>query len=98
MVSYYLMSEVYLERPELFEQTASQPSIAELGRLLLASGQAVEADSYQPNVAVLVRTKNDELGLERVMQQVARQQESYDGRIDVVVIDTESEDKTQDVA
>ena len=87
-----------LERPELFNQSLFQPFAASLGALILENAQLAEASSFQPNISILVRTKNDEVGLTRIFQHVYRQRQTYSGRIDAIVVDTESQDSTRDIA
>lgn len=93
------MSVVELERPDLLHVTPLKPLAGWVGRSLLRRGEEAAAMSdSQPNIAVIVRTKNDRAGLARILDHVDREQRDYNGRIDVVVVDTESRDGTPQLA
>src|SRR5262245_31336526 len=90
------MSKPRLERPDLFKITKR---LQTAGNLLLArANEAAQDSSYQPPTAVLIRTKNDAVGLERILKHIDRARQSYKGRIDVIVADTESTDNTISLA
>ena len=93
------MSSVFLERPDLFKSTFIRPTAHRLGQAVLENGQiASTRDRYEPNIGVVVRTKNDSLGLTRILDNITHLSTSYEGRIDVAIVDTESKDKTLDYA
>jgi glycosyltransferase involved in cell wall biosynthesis len=93
------MSEVYLERPDLFKPSLLQPLAGQRAKFLLKIGQLAEQESdYQPSIAVLVRTKDDIRGLEGFIKHIEHERKNYRGRIDIVVVDTESNDGTRELA
>jgi glycosyltransferase involved in cell wall biosynthesis len=92
------MNDVHLERPDIFAPKLFYQSGNKISQLLSHAGDAASGNTYRPNIAVLIRTKNDSLGLQRWLEHIARARERYVGRIDVVVVDTESSDTTLQLA
>ncbi len=91
--------QIYLPRPDLFRPTLLSPQNAAVGKILLTRGLEAASDSdYQPNIAVLIRTKNDKLGLRRIFDHIDNERKHYRGRIDVIIVDTQSTDGTLQVA
>jgi glycosyltransferase involved in cell wall biosynthesis len=86
------------ERPELFDDEIA-PSLQVVRDMLELRAEEASADAaYQPNIALLARTKNHVEGLRRIVNHVRRQREAYDGRIDICAVDTESTDGTVELA
>lgn len=87
-----------LERPELFRPRWFRGRASRIKKSLLAAGRAAEGSDYQPNIAVIARTKNDRGGLQKIIDHVNNERRSYRGRIDLIVVDTESTDGTVELA
>jgi len=87
-----------LERPELFKSFRFRRSARRIEKALLLAGKAAEASDYQPNIAVVVRTKNDRAGLQKTIDHINKERQGYHGRIDLIVVDTESTDGTAELA
>lgn len=51
-----------------------------------------------PNISVVIRTKNDEQNLELLFEDIEAQKERFFGEIETIVVDTESTDRTVQVA
>lgn len=66
--------------------------------ILKAANQALSDSDYQPNIAVMVRTKNDRGNLSQFIKHISEEKQNYKGRIDLVVVDTESSDGTLELA
>ena len=64
----------------------------------MQSTLARHADSatydYQPNIAVLIRTRNNASTLPFILDHVAQLKQNYQGRVDTLLVDTESTDMT----
>jgi rhamnosyltransferase len=87
------------ERPELFEDEVAGPGLLQTRKLLAERAAEAALDTnFQPPIAIMPRTKNDVVGLGRILDHVARQRETYGTRIDVCVVDTESTDGTVELA
>lgn len=83
-------------KPELFKKRkalGSNPATA-AGLLLKHATDAQKRFVFEPPIAVLIRTKNDEQNVTLLLNYIQQVRRSYKGRIDVVVVDTESQDKT----
>lgn len=78
-----------IERPDLL--TTNQQST------LLGYASELSLD-YQPNIAILIRTKNDERLLPSMLAHISSLETQYSGRIDTIIVDTESHDKTLEYA
>jgi glycosyltransferase involved in cell wall biosynthesis len=89
---------VSFERPDLWQRSAFQPLLRQVGHAVIGSAVEALCSDYQPNLAVLVRTKNDQKNLENILGYISRTREHYKGRIDTIVVDTESEDNTKEIA
>jgi len=90
----------HLLKPELFEKRqllGSNPA-ATASLLLKHASHAQKRPVFEPPIAVLIRTKNDEQNLRLLLDYIQQARRSYKGRIDVVVADTESQDKTVTIA
>lgn len=92
------MSEHYITRPDLFTPTIIHPFKPLLGAKYEKLASGVEANAHQPNIAVIARTKNDLKGLQKIVENIVWQREHYAGRIDLIVVDTESTDGTVEFA
>lgn len=53
---------------------------------------------YEPTTAIIVRSKNDQQYISRLLDVIKKARETYSGRIDMVFVDTESHDATPDHA
>lgn len=49
---------------------------------------------YEPNIAIIVRSKNDEHHVPRLLNAIKKARETYGARIDTIFVDTESGDHT----
>lgn len=87
-----------LERSELFKSFKFRRSARRIQKSLLLAGKAVSLSDYQPNIAVVVRTKNDRTGLQKIIGHINKERLNYRGRIDIIVVDTESSDGTLQLA
>lgn len=88
-----------LEKPEIFDDFwAPYFSRRQRRAISKAAEQVTEDLSYQPNIAVIVRTKNDKVGLGIWVKHIEAERKGYRGRIDLIVVDTESTDGTLAVA
>lgn len=87
-----------LERPELFKSFRFRWWAHRIEKALLLAGKAAEVSDYQPNITVVVRTKNDFTSLRKIIDHLNKERQSYRGRIDLVVVDTESTDGTSELA
>lgn len=88
-----------MERPDLFKPFWSYFLARRMKRILLKRGQEASVNlDYQPNISVLIRTKNDHTGLQKILAHIEHQKKSYSGRIDLIVVDTESIDGTLELA
>lgn len=93
-----MAKEVRLERPDLFDIRTNLFG-RRLRRILLKRGKEAQPGlDYQPNITVLIRTKNDKAGLARILNHIKHQRKTYAGRIDLIVVDTESIDGTVELA
>lgn len=88
-MAHFLKPELFKERKAL----GSNPATA-AGLLLKHATNAQKRPVFEPPIAVLIRTKNDEQNLTLLLNYIQQARRSYKGRIDVVVVDTESQDKT----
>lgn len=68
------------------------------GLFLHFGKKAAKDTDYQPNLAVIIRTRNDAVGLKRLLEFIDKTRPDYKGRIDVVVVDTESTDGSPELA
>src|SRR5581483_3735253 len=88
-----------LELPELFDDFWFPYFSRRQRRAILNAAQDGSIDSaYQPNLAVMVRTKNDKNGLGKIIKHIEEERKVYAGRIDLIVVDTESADGTVELA
>ncbi|HEY8999213.1 MAG TPA: glycosyltransferase [Candidatus Saccharimonadales bacterium] len=91
------MPKTFVLHPEIFDRTpifgSRQRTLLERRCEELASGVG---DAHDPNVSVLIRTHNDADDLVGLFEDLKAQE--FNGRIEVVVVDTESTDATLDVA
>src|SRR5207237_1193255 len=88
-----------LERPDLFKKFKFQTLASRLERRLLEHGQkASQSLDYQPNIAVVIRTKNDLSDLRAWIEHIERARQDYKGRIDLIVVDTYSTDGSVELA
>jgi rhamnosyltransferase len=88
-----------LELPELFDNFWLPYFSRRQRTAILKAAKAGSLDlDYQPNLAVMVRTKNDRPGLERIIGHISEERKNYKGRIDLIVVDTESTDGTVELA
>ncbi len=93
-----MQSPTRLNKPELFKRFP-YGFVRLLPKLMLrAANQAAADNGYQPNIAVVVRTRNDRPGLEKIIKHIKNEQQHYKGRIDLIVVDTESTDGTAEAA
>jgi hypothetical protein len=92
------LSDIKLNRPDLYEPSLFRRDAAQIGRIFLTLGQSIIDSPSSINTAVIIRTKNDREGLTQWLNHIEREREMRDGRIDVLVVDTESQDGTKDRA
>jgi GT2 family glycosyltransferase len=86
--------KVRLTKPDIFKPLHRRTASA-----LLKKGWAAAADNtYQPNIGVLIRTKNDAGNIPIWFKHIEQARQQYKGRIDVVVVDTDSTDNTLQLA
>lgn len=94
-----MSQEVKLARPEVFDNFwLPYFSHRQRRAILAAAKQAGNNLDYQPNIAIIIRTKNDKAGLEAIIRHVENEKRFCKSRIDLVVVDTESTDGTVELA
>lgn len=86
-----------LLHPEVFDKA---PLVGDIHATTLEQRAQEVADATQdksdPDITVLVRTRNNEQRMESLFDDI--EQQDFNGDIQVVVVDTESSDRTQDIA
>lgn len=91
------MESSHLLHPELFDRV---PVLGAQYRAELACRSEEVATATQgakdPDVSILIRTRNNEARLEGLLEDIEAQE--YNGNKQIVVVDTESTDRTRDIA
>lgn len=88
-----------MTRPQVFDDFWLPFFSRRQRRAILKAAEEAKVDpNYQPNLAIITRTKNDQAGLEAIIKHVEEERKNYKGRIDLIVVDTESTDRTIDLA
>ena len=92
-------TEVRLTKPELYKSLSFKRSAGKLRSYVLSAGRQAQSEAgYQPNIALLVRTMNDRENLQKLIEHIDNERKDYAGRIDLIVVDTESKDGTKELA